>query len=134
MHSHYPYANSKITILIRDRIDELTATKTQREIAAEIGYDKPNLLSMYKRGEAKIPFKQLPDFSRVLSIDLALLLRASLEQRWPGEEHAIKQMITDRLLTANERALLKLIQAYLHDKNRKIDINLLERLRNTFSD
>ena len=130
----YPYADSKIAILIRNRIDELSAIKTQREIAAEIGYDKPNALSMYKRGEAKTPFDQLPNFARVLDIDIAVLLRAGLEQWWPGEEQAIKQMIMDRLVTANERALLRLVQTYLRDKDANVSIDLLERLRKAFSD
>lgn len=130
----YPYADSEIAILIRNRIDELSATKTQREIAADIGYDKPNALSMYKRGEAKTPLEQLPNFARALDIDIAVLLRAGLEQWWPGEEQVVKQMIMDRLVTANERALLRLIQTYLHDKDANVSLDLLERLRKAFSD
>ena len=37
------------------KIDHLKGVKNQREIAKEIGYDHPNMISMFKYGEAKIP-------------------------------------------------------------------------------
>jgi transcriptional regulator with XRE-family HTH domain len=128
----YPYENTKIVELIRDRISELHGLKTQREIAAEIGYDKPNVLSMYKRGEAKVPLERLPAISRALDIDPALLFKAGLEQWWPGEQTLLNQMFIERIVTKNERALIKLVATYLQADDFEITQDLLERLRRSF--
>ncbi len=128
----YPYENTKIVELIRNRISELTGLKTQREIAAEIGYDKPNVLSMYKRGEAKVPLERLPAIARALDIDIALLFRAGLEQWWPGEQTLLNQMFMERIVTKNERALIKLVATYLQADDFEITQDLLERLRRSF--
>ena len=39
-----PFADSAIAKYIDKKIDELKGVKTQREIAAEIGYDMPNII------------------------------------------------------------------------------------------
>lgn len=130
----YIWEESKITRLIREKIDAQSAIKTQREIAAEIGFDKPQALSMFKRGEAKVPLERLPQFSLVLDVDLGLLFRLGLEQWWPGEENAISKMVYERVVTANDRALLKLIRTYLHDKDPEASLELLERLRRGFAE
>ena len=130
----YPHAGTEIARLIRERIDALAGTKMQREIAAEIGYEKPQALSMYKRGEAKVPLRRLPDLARALDLDLGLLFRAWFAQEWRGEEPAIAQMVSERIVTANERAAIKLLRTYLRADNPKITRDLLERLRRAFEE
>lgn len=110
----------------------MSGVKTQREIAYDIGYDQPQALSMYKRGEAKVPLERLPDFARALDIDLALLFRSGLEQWWPGEQAALNQMFMERIVTQNERALIKLVSTYLQADDFEITQDLLERLRQSF--
>lgn len=129
---NYIYEKTEIAKLIRARISELKGSKTQREIAAEIGYDKPNVLSMYKRGEAKVPLERLPAIARALDIDLSLLFRAGLEQWWPGEQTLLNQMFMERIVTQNERALIKLVSTYLQADDFEITQDLLERLRRSF--
>lgn len=101
-----PYEDTRIAKLLRDRIDRLASQKTQREIAAEIGYDKPNVLSMYKRGEAKVPLDRIPAFAKALDLDTATLFRLGLEQWWPGSEKEIRKMFSERILTVNEQKWL----------------------------
>lgn len=132
--SKYPYADTEIARLIRERIDALAGTKMQREIAAEIGYEKANVLSMYKRGEAKVPLRRLPDMARALDLDLGLLFRAWLAQEWPGEERAIAQMVSERVVTQNDRAVIKLVRDYLRAGDPEVSIDLLKRLRRAFED
>ena len=62
-----PFADSAIAKYIDKKIDELKGEKTQREIAAEIGNDKPNLISMFKRGESKVPLEKIPLLSKALA-------------------------------------------------------------------
>ena len=55
-----PFADSAIAKYIDKKIDELKGVKTQREIAAEIGYEMPNIISMFKRGESRVPLDKIP--------------------------------------------------------------------------
>ncbi len=128
----YPYEDTQIVKLIRDRINEMSGVKTQREIAAEIGYDKPQVLSMYKRGEAKVPLERLPAIARALNIDLALLFRSGLEQWWAGEQEALNQMFFERVVTKKEREQLELLATLLKGDTVDTTIEFLERLRRTF--
>ena len=59
-----PFADSAIAKYIDKKIDELKGVKTQREIAAEVGYEMPNIISMFKRGESKVPLQKIPLLSQ----------------------------------------------------------------------
>jgi transcriptional regulator with XRE-family HTH domain len=100
-----PFANSTIAIYIDKQIDALKGVKTQREIAAEIGYDKPNMISMFKRGEVKVPLDKIPLLAKSLHVDPGHLFRLALEQYWPTLGDTI-QTIFGRTVTANEEEIL----------------------------
>ncbi|MFZ0206354.1 MAG: hypothetical protein WAL59_09595 [Roseiarcus sp.] len=53
-----PFAGSAITKYIDKKIDELKGVKNQRESDAEVDYDKPNMISMFKRGESRVLLKK----------------------------------------------------------------------------
>jgi hypothetical protein len=65
-----PFADSAVAKYIDKKIDELKGVKTQREIAAEIDYDKPNMISMFKRGEARVPLDKIPLLAKALGEQL----------------------------------------------------------------
>jgi hypothetical protein len=78
-----PFANTSIAKFLDHQIDTLKGVKTQREIAVEIGYDKPNMISMFKRGEVKVPLDKIPLLAKAVQADPAHLFRLALEQYWP---------------------------------------------------
>ncbi len=100
-----PLANSAIAKFLDKQIDSLKGIKTQRQIAAEIGYDKPNMISMFKRGEAKVPLDKIPQLAKALGVDAGHLFRLALEQYWPGEAKLILD-IFGRTATENEEIIL----------------------------
>ena len=100
-----PYADTAIAKYLDKQIEALKGAKTQREIAAEIGYDKPNIISMFKRGEAKVPFDKIPSLAKALHVDPAHLLRLALEQYWPNIGQTFEQ-IFGRIATENEEEIL----------------------------
>lgn len=57
--------------------------KTQREIALEIGYSKPNLITMFKQGLTKVPIEVIPRLAKALDEDPAVLLRIALREYMP---------------------------------------------------
>lgn len=100
-----PFANSAIAKFLDKQIDNLKGVKTQREIADEIGYDKPNMISMFKRGEAKVPLDKIPLLAKALGVETAHLFRLALEQYWPDQAKLILG-IFGRTATENEDAIL----------------------------
>jgi transcriptional regulator with XRE-family HTH domain len=99
-----PYAEAAITKYIAKQIDALSNEKTQREIALEIGYEKPTMISMFKRGETRVPLDKIPALAKALRVDPIYLFRLGLEQYWPALGKTIEDAF-GRLATANEHEL-----------------------------
>src|SRR5271163_3917024 len=100
-----PFADSAIAKYIDKKIDELKGVKTQREIAAEIGYEMANIISMFKRGESRVPLNKIPLLSKALGVDPAHMFRLALEQYWPNRGDIIAKLF-GRLASENEEEIL----------------------------
>lgn len=97
--------------LVAKRINELRGRKTQREIAAEVGFPNQNMLSMLKTGAAKIPLDRVPALAVALECDSALLFRLALEQNFEGAALMAVRAIFRTVLTENELAWIELIRS-----------------------
>ncbi|EPX85323.1 hypothetical protein [Salipiger mucosus] len=73
--------DSPTTRLIADTID--ACGKTQREIAEETGFERPNVVSMLKHGEMRMPVERIPPFSRATGIDPLVLTRTAMTDYMP---------------------------------------------------
>ena len=100
-----PFAGSLIANYLEKQIEALKGVKSQREIAGEIGYESPNLISMFKRGEARVPLDKIPLLAKALYVDPGHLFRLALQQYWPGKGDVIAA-IFGNLATENEKAIL----------------------------
>jgi len=104
----YAYEDSSIAVYLTNRIDEISQKKSQREIAVEIGYDKPNMISMFKRGATKVPLEKIPLLAKALGVDPIHLFRLGLDQYWPDLQETIAGMFDQGgLITNNEFSLIK---------------------------
>jgi len=83
--------------------------KSQKEIAEEVGYEKPNVITMMKQGHTKIPIVKVGAFARALEVDPAYLLRLVCMEYMPETWAAIEDAIGGTILTRNE---LLLVQEY----------------------
>ena len=101
----HPHANSALARYLDKRIDELRGFKTQREIAAEIGYKRPNIVSMLKTGETKVPLDKLPAFARALEADPVHLFRLGMIDLWPELAAVIDDIFGRQMATKNEVAI-----------------------------
>ncbi len=99
------------TITIADFIaDRLAETdKTQREIAAECGFETPNIITMFKNGSTKVPLNRIGALAMALDADPAHMLRLAMQEYMPNTWESIEDTLKSTLLTANE---LKLLRAY----------------------
>ena len=100
-----PFANTETAKFIDERIERLKGVKSQREIALAIGYDKPNVLSMIKHGDVKLPLDKIPALADAIEVDPAHLLRMAVHDYLPKLEKAFEQVI-GYVATKNEHELL----------------------------
>lgn len=92
---------------IADRLAD--SDKTQREIAQECGFERANIITMFKTGATKLPFNRIGPLAKALDTDPAHLLRLVMNEYMPETWEAIENILQSTVLTANE---LNLIRAY----------------------
>ena len=82
---------------------------TQREIAARAGYPRPNIITMFKTGETKIPIEKIPVFAEILGIDRKRFLRVALQEYDPGVLKVIEARFGPQV-SRNEHEILQEIR------------------------
>lgn len=80
--------------------------KSQVEIASEMGYDKPNIITMFKQGRTRIPLDKVGPLAKALGIDPALLLKKVMGEYMPDTLAALQSVLDGLQLTQNERELI----------------------------
>ena len=103
--------------------------KTQREIAAEIGYDRPNILTMLKQGTTKIPLNKVAPLARALGVDPAYFIRVVLREYLPDMWDAIQECLGGGIATKNEAAMLAVIRDATKNSNPAMDTARANELR-----
>ncbi len=84
--------------------------KSQKDIAAELGYDKPNIITMFKQGMTKVPINKIPLFSRVLGVDPVHFLRIAMAEYAPQTWETLNDLIGDYLMTSNEAEIIEAVR------------------------
>jgi len=105
-----PYADMPLAQYLSKQIDvQVSMGRNQRLIAQEIGYEKPNMISMFKRGETKVPLDKIPALAKALNVDPAFMFKLAIQQYWPEMGQAIAE-IFGTILTRNETKMIELIR------------------------
>jgi hypothetical protein len=100
--SGQPYANSALARYLTKRIYELRNVMTQRQIALAAGFARPNIISMFKTGETKVPLDRIVPLARALDADPAHLLRLAMIDQWPDLAKVIDDVHGKQLASKNE--------------------------------
>ncbi|MEP7172696.1 MAG: helix-turn-helix transcriptional regulator [Aestuariivirga sp.] len=111
-----------VSTLISSAIDKLAPRMTQRELAVAMGFSTPNMLSMLRTGDAKVPFTKIPVIAAVLDIDPALLFRFHLREQWPEFEEVVFE-IFGGVLTRAEREWIE----FFNDLDIKLPATAVKR-------
>lgn len=123
-----PQADTALCKFLTKRISALSGIKSQREIAAEVGYDRPNILSMIKTGETKLPLDKVPALAKSLGVDVKHLFRLTLEQHYP-EVARVAHEIFGNVVSDNEMALVKIFREITDDNNPRPQPVLLDMMQ-----
>lgn len=90
--------------------------KTQAEICREIGYTKPNIITMFKQGKTKVPLDKIGVLARSLGIDARDFFRMVLGEYMPETLMALEPYMTIEGMTPQETFLLETYRASCGDK------------------
>lgn len=104
-----PWGDSAAANYLARQIDALRTTSgiSQREIANAMGYKQPNIMSMFKSGETKIPIDKIAIMAKVLKVDPANFGRMVIMQHWPTLAAQFEQIFGGGMVSKNERKLLE---------------------------
>ncbi|PLC44473.1 hypothetical protein C0Q88_07280 [Ralstonia pickettii] len=86
--------------------------KTQKELADELGFSTPNMVSMIKSGRAKVPIQKVGQLAKALNVDPVYFLQLVLREYQPETWEAIEGVFANQhVLTANEVEIIDTLRA-----------------------
>jgi hypothetical protein len=109
------YSDLPLKHLIRIRLKDLGISNI--EMQTVLGYQRPNVIAMIKMGSMRLPEGKGIETADLLKVDRTFLLGKVISENNPELWDAITTIMGDRLVTANELALIKFVRAGLdgHD-------------------
>lgn len=125
------FAGTRAARFIERRVIELQARKNQATIAAEAGFQQPNMLAMIKTGATRLPLERVPALARALECDPAHLFVMAVEQR-DSALAATLQEIYGTHVTQNEIAWLKAIREASNHTDPSLTTRGLKTIRGIF--
>lgn len=129
-----PYADMPLAQYLSKQIDvQVSMGRNQRLIAQEIGYEKPNMISMFKRGETKVPLDKIPALAKALNVDPAFMFKLAIQQYWPEMGQAIAE-IFGTILTRNETKMIELIRRLTKGSDPELTHRVKRKLKAAFRD
>lgn len=102
--------------------------KSQREVAQDVGYTKPNVVSMMKQGQTKVPLEKAPLFAKACGVDPAAFTRLVMQEYWPDAWKALHETFGESL-TTNERRLVEAYREICEGGDRPVDEKVVAALR-----
>lgn len=105
-----PFKDTLVSAYIQKRILEMRSRKNQSQIAKEAGFPQPNVLSMIKSGQTKLPLDRVPGLAKALECDLLFLFGLAIKQ--PGLEplENVLEQTHGVVLTRNEQTWVETIR------------------------
>jgi transcriptional regulator with XRE-family HTH domain len=85
--------------------------KKQTEIAEEIGFDKPNVITMIKQGKTKVPISKIGRFAKALEVDPIFFMKLVFSEYMPDVMEAINSIITQPIITQNEWEIIEVVRS-----------------------
>lgn len=85
--------------------------KSQKQIAEEAGFPKPNIITMFKKGDTKLPLEKIGKFAKAIEVDPIHLFKLCMAEYQPETWAEIQKMFGQPVLTVNELEILEIIRS-----------------------
>ena len=117
----------KLAEFMNDNWDDIVG-RTNEDVSQEIGYKSPNMISMWRTGKASIPLHILPDISRLMNVDIGILLPLWCDQflNRRADATTVLSEIETRMVTPSEATLIAAVRRGLGHKDRPFTANSLD--------
>lgn len=115
--------NVTVASYLTSQIDMVVSSgeKTQKQIAAELGYTKPNIITMFKQGLTNLPINKVELMAKAIHADPVYLLRLSMQEYMPEAFETINKILGETALYSEmEKGIIKEMRD--HAKNGEIKI------------
>ena len=85
--------------------------KSQALIAEECQFQKPNIISMLKKGTTNVPIAKVGLLSKSLGVDAAHFFKLVMEQYYPETWHTLETSVfNQKYITDNEMEVIELLR------------------------
>jgi transcriptional regulator with XRE-family HTH domain len=85
--------------------------KTQLEIARECGFEKPNVLTMFKQGKSKLPIARVGRMARAIGVDPLFLFQLVMSEYEPETWAEIEKLVLQQpYVSQNEMEIVQLLR------------------------
>lgn len=85
--------------------------KTQLEIAREAGFEKSNVLTMFKQGTTKLPLSRVGRVARAIGVDPLYLYQLAMSEYEPETWAEIEGLVLRQpVVTQNEMEIIQLLR------------------------
>ena len=84
-----------------------TSGRTQSEICADIGYSKPNIITMFKQGKTKVPLDKIGPLASALGVDGRAFFRMVLGEYMPETLRSLEPYMSIEGMTSQEALLVE---------------------------
>lgn len=88
---------------LSDKIDQ--SGIKQSDMAEELNFDRPNIISMFKAGKTRVPLRCIPQMAKILNLDPKMMLRRAMLEYAPETLRAVEQVFGGAI-TKNEQGIL----------------------------
>jgi ribosome-binding protein aMBF1 (putative translation factor) len=69
--------------------------KSQLQISKEVGFDKPNMITMIKQGRTKLPLDRMEALALALEVEKFELIHLTMREYHPGAWVSIRQTLSE---------------------------------------
>lgn len=83
--------------------------KSQIEVANEIGYSNPNVITMFKQGKTKLPIVKVKLLAKSLGVDPVFLLKLVMTEYMPDTWNVVSDILGGSIITEPEERILGVI-------------------------
>lgn len=122
-------SQSKVAEFIASR--QLMMGMTNKDVAEAVGYANPNVISMIKKGQTKLPVEKVSKVAEALGADPAKLLRMTLKEYMP-ETLKVMEACMGNIVTENEMTMIEIWRDATNGEDPEIPAEAVFGLRQGF--
>jgi hypothetical protein len=84
--------------------------KSQKQIAEEAGFPKPNIITMLKKGDTKLPLEKIGKFAKAIEVDPIHLFKLCMQEYQPDTWGEVQKLFDQPIMTTNEMEILEIVR------------------------